>query len=60
MSTIELISRLNSLDVRLWIDEGQLCYSAPVVVVAPELRAELLERREEILRFLSEAGKATS
>jgi Condensation domain/TubC N-terminal docking domain len=60
MSTIELIARLQSLDVRLWVDEDQLCYSAAAGAVAPALRAELIERKEELLTFLREVGKATS
>ncbi len=59
MTTIEFLSYLRSLDVRLWVDGGRLRYSAPKGAVTPALRAELVERKAEILAFLGKAHLAT-
>jgi amino acid adenylation domain-containing protein len=57
MTILEFSTRLLDLDVRLWVDdEGRLRYSAPPDVMTPDLRAELVERKEEIVTFLRSAG----
>ena len=58
MTILEFLSRLLDLDVRLWVDDGRLRYSAPREVMTPELRAELVERKKEIIAFLSRGGDA--
>ncbi|MCP4657718.1 MAG: amino acid adenylation domain-containing protein, partial [bacterium] len=58
MTTEQLISHLGRLDVRLWIEGDRLRYSAPRGVLEPELRAELVRRKEEILGFLHVAREA--
>ncbi|MEO0836739.1 MAG: condensation domain-containing protein, partial [Cyanobacteria bacterium J06642_3] len=60
MKTInELLSHLNSLDVKLWTEEipedksqVRLRCNAPQDVLTPDLKAELAQRKAEILEFL--------
>jgi amino acid adenylation domain-containing protein/non-ribosomal peptide synthase protein (TIGR01720 family) len=53
MKTIEeFLSYLRSLDVKLWADGDRLRYSAPEGTLTPTLRAEVVERKAEILTFL--------
>jgi hypothetical protein len=59
MKTIEFLSSLRSLDVKLWVDGDKLRYSAPSGTLAPALRAELAKRKEEILMFLRETSVDT-
>ena len=58
MTTVEFLSKLRSLDVRLWVAEDRLRCSAPDSVLTPELRAELAERKTEIMAFLRGARDA--
>src|SRR5579883_2265755 len=53
MRTIqELLSYLNSLDIKLWLNEGHLHYNAPEGVLTSTLRSELAQRKAEIIKFL--------
>ena len=56
MNTDELLSTLRGLDVRLWADGDRLRYSAPPGALTPTLRAELANRKGDILTLLSEAS----
>lgn len=56
MTTAEILSHLNQLDVTLRSDNGQLILKAPKGVVTPALRAELTERKAEILALLNNGG----
>jgi amino acid adenylation domain-containing protein len=56
MTTPELLSHLNRLNVALRSDNGQLILKAPKGVLTPALRAELTERKAEILAFLDNGG----
>ncbi len=50
MKTVEeLLIHLNSLNVRLWEEDGSLRYKAPKGTFTPALRVELIERKTEIL-----------
>ncbi|MDF5726639.1 MAG: amino acid adenylation domain-containing protein [Rhizonema sp. PD38] len=61
MKTIEeFLSDLNSLDIKIWNDDHQLCYDAPQGTLTPVLRSELIERKQEILAFLHQANLASS
>ena len=55
MTTVEFLSYLQSLDVKLWLDGDGLRYSAPKGVLTSALRTELGARKAEILMFLREA-----
>lgn len=54
----ELLSHLRSLDIKLWAEGQRLRYNAPQGVLTPELRAELSQRKGEILTFLQQADAA--
>ena len=57
MTIAEFISRLRRLDVKLWVQDDELRYSAPSGVVTSSLRAELAARKAELLPFLrTQAG----
>ncbi|MEH2077957.1 MAG: amino acid adenylation domain-containing protein [Nostoc sp.] len=59
MTIIELVSYLNSLGIKIWLEGGQLNYRAPKGVMNPDLKNQLLGRKSEILAFLEEAKSAT-
>lgn len=50
----ELFERLVQLDIKLSINDGKLRVNAPNSALTENLRNELTERKEEILRFLSQ------
>jgi amino acid adenylation domain-containing protein len=52
MNTADFIARLNSLDIRLTVEDNRLRLNAPKGVLTPELRDELSGRKEEILAYL--------
>jgi ubiquinone/menaquinone biosynthesis C-methylase UbiE len=57
MKTIEeFLSYLSSLDVKFWVDGDRLRYNAPKGTLTSALRAELAERKAEILTFLNKAN----
>lgn len=58
MNTFEFLAYLRSVDVRLSAAGEQLHLSAPKGVLTPALRAELAERKKEILTVLDEADQA--
>ena len=56
MTTFEFLATLRAQDIELWADdEGYLRYSAPKGAFTPALRAELIERKAEILDILRAA-----
>jgi amino acid adenylation domain-containing protein len=61
MKTIEeFLSDLRCLDVKLWADGDRLRYSTPKGTLTPVLRAQLAERKAEILTFLHKANLTSS
>jgi amino acid adenylation domain-containing protein len=56
MTTAELLSNLRSLDVKIWADNGQLYCNAPKGALTADLRAQISERKAEILAFLRDAS----
>ena len=56
MTTVELLTRFRSLDVKLWLEGERLRYSAAKGVMTPELRAELAASKEQLLGILSAAA----
>ncbi|HEY0733697.1 MAG TPA: amino acid adenylation domain-containing protein [Herpetosiphonaceae bacterium] len=52
MTVVALLSRLRKQEIRVWVDQGQLRYSAPPNTLTPELRAELIAQKAEIIEFL--------
>lgn len=63
MTTIEFLSELRRLNVNLWVEgvngvpsqDARLRYSAPQGTLTPALKAELSQRKAEILDFLCQA-----
>jgi amino acid adenylation domain-containing protein len=55
MTTVEFLSDLRRLNVKLWMEENRLRYSAPQGTLTPALKAELSQRKAEILDFLCQA-----
>ena len=54
MTTFEFLSYLRKLGVKVWADDGKLRYQAPEGAFSPSLRAELVQRKSEILQVLNE------
>ena len=52
MTTIEFLSHLRSKDIRVWPEGDKLRYDAPPGALTPDLRKELVDRKQEILVFL--------
>ena len=55
MNTIDFVSYLQNLGVKLWIDGKQLRYRSPKGVITPELKKNIVDRKAEILNLLREA-----
>ncbi|BAZ21897.1 amino acid adenylation [Kalymmatonema gypsitolerans NIES-4073] len=55
ITVFDFLSLLNSLDIKVWIENDQLRYRAPKGVMTPPLKQELMERKKEILSCLQEA-----
>jgi amino acid adenylation domain-containing protein/non-ribosomal peptide synthase protein (TIGR01720 family) len=55
-TTVEFLHHLKSLDIKIWIKDNQLHLSAPEGALTKVLRAELAERKAEILSFLQNAN----
>ena len=56
MNTTELLSELGRLNVTLRAEDGKLILAGPKGALTPALRAELTERKTEILMFLNNGG----
>ena len=56
MTIAELLTHLRKLNVTLSADNGQLIFNGPRGALTAELRAELSERKREILTFLQNAA----
>jgi len=54
----EFLSHLYSLDIKLRVSDDRLRCNAPKGTLTPALRAELAERKAEIIAFLREADDA--
>src|SRR5690349_11154060 len=52
MTTQEFLSRLSKLDIKLWVDDDRLRYSAPQGVMTSELLAELSEHKADVIALL--------
>ena len=60
MTVVEFLSRLRTLEVKLWSEGDRLRFSAPPGVLTTDLREQLVERKSEILSFLREAKAAVT
>ncbi|AUT01014.1 non-ribosomal peptide synthetase [Nostoc sp. CENA543] len=59
MAIFEFLSLLNTLDIKIWIEDDQLRYRAPKGAMTAEIKEQLKERKAEIIAFLQEAQTAT-
>nr|WBQ34533.1 non-ribosomal peptide synthase [Okeania sp. VPG18-21] len=59
-TTKQLLSELSDLGVKLWVEKERLQYSAPKGKMTSILRAELVERKAEILILLRQAQQGTN
>ncbi|GAA1954208.1 amino acid adenylation domain-containing protein [Amycolatopsis minnesotensis] len=55
--TRPLLDELRGIGVRMWNDGGRLRFRAPAGVLTDERKAELRERRDEILALLAEGDR---
>jgi amino acid adenylation domain-containing protein len=55
-SIVGLVNALAARDIRLWVEDGQLKFSAPSGGFDPELRAEVVARKPELIAFLEESA----
>lgn len=55
MSVAALLAELRRRDIRVWDDGDRLQCDAPRGAMTPELRAQLADRKEELLEFLRAA-----
>ncbi len=53
---LRLLARLRELGVRLWAEDGRLCFKAPPGAVTPALRGDLTAHKAELLEFLRTAA----
>ncbi|WP_193196876.1 non-ribosomal peptide synthetase [Nostoc sp. MG11] len=54
-TVFEFLSLLNSLDIKVWVENDQLRYRAPKGVMTSAFKQELIKRKEEIFNCLKEA-----
>lgn len=54
MSIEQIILKCQKQGIRLFLDEGKLCYDAPAGVMNAEIREELSNAKGDLIRFLSE------
>lgn len=54
MSTIDFLSRLKELNIKLWLEDNKLRYQAPKGVMSRELLLEISNRKSDIIAFLKE------
>ncbi len=55
MTTLELLTQLRKLGIKLWAEGDQLRYTAPKGKLTPHLRENIVARKAEILNFLKQA-----
>jgi amino acid adenylation domain-containing protein len=60
LKTVEFLSYLRGLDIQVFIEGERLRCNAPEGTLTPELRAEIQERKAEILSFLIAANRTTN
>ncbi|HYG62211.1 MAG TPA: condensation domain-containing protein [Thermoanaerobaculia bacterium] len=58
MTTLQFLGRLRELGIKVWAEGERLRFSAPQGALTPELKAELAERKQEVLAFLDQGSRA--
>src|ERR1051325_5534833 len=54
MTTLECLSRLRSQGIKIWVEGEKLRFRAPEDALTPEVRSQLVERKPEIIKFLTQ------
>jgi amino acid adenylation domain-containing protein len=57
---VEFLSYLRSLDINIFVEGEILRCNAPEGIITPELRAEISQRKAEIVSFLKAANRTSS
>lgn len=60
MNTVEFLTYLRSLDIQFFIDGEKFRANAPDGIITPELRAEIQERKAEIIEFLEASNRTNN
>ncbi|MEH1944165.1 MAG: amino acid adenylation domain-containing protein [Nostoc sp.] len=60
MNTVEFVSYLRSLDIQVSIDGKKFRCNAPEGILTAELRAEIQERKAEIIEFLETSNRTNN
>ena len=60
MNTVEFLTYLRSLDIQVFIDGEKFRCNAPEGIITPELRAEIQERKAEIIEFLEASNRTNN
>jgi amino acid adenylation domain-containing protein len=60
LKIVEFLSYLRSLDINVFVEEERLRCNAPDGTLTPELRAEISQRKAEIISFLKAANSNNS
>ncbi|MFN6534745.1 MAG: amino acid adenylation domain-containing protein [Nostoc sp. EkiNYC01] len=60
MKVLEFLSYLNSLDIKIWLEEDKLRYQSPKGAMTTEIKQEIGTRKPEILAFLKQAKMPSS
>jgi amino acid adenylation domain-containing protein len=55
MNLSDLMSQLQNLDIKLWVENDRLQYDAPSGALTNELRTEITKRKNEVIEFLQSA-----
>ena len=57
---VEFLSYLRSLDINVFVEGDRLRCNAPEGIITPELRAEISQKKAEIVSFLKVANRTSS
>ncbi|BAY78313.1 McnE protein [Nostoc linckia NIES-25] len=60
MKVVEFLSYLNSLDIKIWLEEDKLRYQSPKGAMTAEIKEKIGAIKPEILTFLKETKTASS
>jgi amino acid adenylation domain-containing protein len=60
LNTVEFISYLRSLDINIFLEGERLRCNAPEGIMTPELRAEISQKKAEIISFLQAANRTSN
>jgi flavin-dependent dehydrogenase len=57
MKTVDFLSHLNSLGIKIWVENDKLRYRSPQGIMTPELLAMLKESKEELIALLHQQAE---